>query len=309
LIVKKVFPYCSNYRFNVAVWKNPKNKHLFLIGRELYEKGKKGKPDFSRLFLIEMDSLQNIISEKIIWDSFLNNVIFEDPRAIIIDETNIIIGLTAVLRSKKGFDVYPSILRLGIEDLYDDFPPPFIVLNFGPGKNITPIDNNLFLFRPEGTEYSHSLIIFSTQSHVPKKIQKLDFPTDLPWAQWRIGTTTPPFWINDHEAIMIFHGITIDNMNRYVYSLGRARLSIIDNHYKVEAAIEPLLTPDIIRYNFKSIKVKELHPRLRRVLYACGGIIDSDNPDKLDLYINIGDTETYQFSISIKDLKSDLNFS
>jgi len=304
MVVKRVYP-VDKHRFNVAAWINPITKHTVLIGRQLDHKGSTGEPDFSRLVLTEMDEAENIIFEKVIWENLEDHVLFEDPRAMIIDNNHIVIGLSALLRSKTGFDPYPAILKIDLDDWNHDVPPPMIILNFGPGKNLTPVDDNHFLFRPEGASYSHRLIVFCTDDHVPVKTQDLFFPTDLPWALWRIGTSIPPIWINESEAIMIFHGISMDK-NKYIYSLGKARLSKENDHYQIQVAREPILTPDDIKRKYKSIESKELHPRLRRVLYACGGIHDSSNPDILKLLVNVGDSDTYKFEISIKELKKGL---
>lgn len=304
MIADRVYP-ADKHRFNVAAWINPYNKHTILIGRQLDYKGSAGEPDFSRLVLTEMDENNNIVFEKLIWENLVNHVLFEDPRAMIIDNNHIVIGFTALLRSKTSFDPYPAILKIDLDEWNHDLPPPVIILNFGPGKNLTPIDGNHFLFRPEGESYSHRLIVFCTNNHVPVKIQDLDFPTDLPWALWRIGTSIPPIWINKHEALMIFHGISMEK-KRYIYSLGRAKLSKKNKHYSIQVAREPLLTPDSIKKNYKNISTKELHPRLRRVIYACGGIKDVCNLDILKLLVNIGDSDTFKFEFSMTELKKGL---
>src|SRR5690606_5476313 len=102
------------------------------------------------------------------------------------------------------------------------------------------------------------------------------FPTDLPWARWRIGTTMSPIWINEKEALFIIHGITIqkiDGIDKYVYSLGRAKLSRNKNIFKVKVAYEPILTPDDFLNEDGTQIVPDLHPELRRVVYSCVGIV------------------------------------
>ena len=302
--IKPVFAGSPFSRFNVAAWPNKANNNIILVGRQIESAARSGQPDKGKLFLVEIDQDNQIVHERIIWEPRFESLTLEDPRAMIIEGDQVVIGLTAVLRKRRGYEPFPALAKLNTQSWKDELPPITLIQTFGPGKNITPLKNDLYLFRPEDHRHNHSLIIFSLHDLVPQKLQDLDFPTDLPWADWRIGTTMAPIWFDANNALMIIHGITKKN-NKYIYSLGRAKLTCVDNGYKVQVAPEPILTPDSFRAFDKKIKTRELHPRIRRVIYACGGIVNPAQPS-LELYVNVGDTSTFQVVFSLSDLTSEL---
>jgi hypothetical protein len=172
--------------------------------------GSRGEPDTGILKLFEIDDSGNIVKERVIWKPVFDGINLEDPRALEVDE-KLTIGLTAVLRDKRGKPVpFPAIIKIDSHDSWHQELPPFLIISsFGPGKNVTPIDNTTFLFRPETLEYHHKIMVMSLHRQVPEKLSDIVFPTNLPWAQWRIGTTMPPIWLNQHEALFIIHGISI----------------------------------------------------------------------------------------------------
>ncbi len=270
-----------------------------------------GEPDTGILKLFEIDGQGVVVQERLIWKPIYNGINLEDPRALELPNENLLIGLTAVLRDKKGLPIpFPAIIKIDSHSSWRNELPPFLVIStFGPGKNLTPIDNTTYLFRPESFEYHHKILVFTLHRQVPEKLADIVFPTNLPWAQWRIGTTMPPIWINEEEALFIVHGITItkiDGQPKYVYSIGRAKLTRRNNTFSIKIAPEPILTPD----NFVNEKgkplVTELHPGLRRVVYSCGGIIKRNKQDSLFLYVNVGDRSTFEVEFSMKELKDGL---
>lgn len=292
----------DTHRFNIAVWTGSSIEKIYLTGREVDKGSSKGKPDFGRIFLTETNNQGKIISDAIVWQPHYDNIFLEDPRAICTNDDTVTIGLTAVLRHKKGFQPFPALITTKSHQLTEHLPPITLIQNFGPGKNLTPIGSSRFFFRPDAAEYYHQLLLFEIDQGLPRHLQDLAFPKNLPWAQWRMGTTMPPIWLNDHEALMIVHGITIEN-NKYIYSLGKAKLSCTNNQYSLTVCPNPILTPKLAR---QTVKYKELHPHKRQAIYACGGLIDPNNPDNLNLYVNLGDTTTYIMDFSLKSLKADL---
>ena len=78
------------------------------------------------------------------------------------------------------------------------------------------------------------------------------------------------------------------------------------NSYKVTVAPEPILTPDDFLDSHGVPLVEELHPELRRVVYSCGGVIKTESPDKLSLYVNVGDRATFEVTFSLANLKDGL---
>lgn len=311
--IKNIFPDPRLSRFNLAAWQKSEGDSVCFIGREVQAAGEVGEPDTGILKLFEADAQGEIIAERLIWKPMFDGINLEDPRALELPNGNLLIGLTAVLRDKKGSPApFPAIIKIDSHSTWNEDLPPFLVIStFGPGKNLTPVDDTTYLFRPDSAEYYHKLLVFSLHKQVPEKLGDIEFPKNLPWAEWRIGTTTPPIWLNSEEALFIIHGITIqkiDGISKYIYSLGRAKLTRKNNKFEITVSEEPILTPDnFLDENGKPL-VKELHPELRRVVYSCGGIIKKNKSDSLFLYVNVGDRATFEVEFSLKELKEGLFF-
>jgi len=309
--IKNIFPNSSVARYNVAVWQKSENDSLCFIGREVTKAGKIGEPDNSILKLFEVDKNGSVIQERVIWKPLYDGINLEDPRVLELANENLVIGLTAVLRDKNGRPVpFPAIVKIDSLTSWKHELPPFLIIDsFGPGKNLTPLDNRNYLFRPDAIDYHHKLLVFSIHSQIPEKLGDIEFPKDLPWAGWKMGTTMPPLWLTPNEALFIIHGISIQKINganKYVYSIGRAKLVRKEQTFEVTVAPEPILTPDDFLNNEGLPLVQELHPELRRVVYSCGGIIKKDTQDILSLYVNVGDRTTFEVEFSLQELKKDL---
>jgi hypothetical protein len=309
--IKNIFPDIQVARYNMGVWQKHAAESLCFIGREVSVAGGYGEPDTGILKLFEIGKDGKIIHERVIWKPLYDGINLEDPRALQLPNENLIIGLTCVLRDRLGHPVpYPAIVKIDYLNSWKQNLPPFLVIDtFGPGKNITPIDGDTYLFRPDSADYFHKILVFSLISQVPEKIGDVDFPLDLPWAMWRIGTTMPPIWLTPEEALFIIHGITIqkiDGVDKYIYSIGRAKLTRKGNNFRVIVAPEPILTPDDFINNEGVPLVAELHPESRRVVYSCGGIIKNNNQNSLSLYVNVGDRTTFEVEFSLDELKKDL---
>lgn len=309
--IKNIFSDVSVARFNLAVWQKSSEDSLSFIGREVKNPGKTGEPDTGILKLIEINRDGHTIQEKVIWKPLYDGINLEDPRVLDLPNENLIIGLTAVFRDKKGRPVpFPAIVKIdSLSSWKQELPPFLIVDSFGPGKNLTPIDKHTFLFRPDSADYNHKIIVFSLHAQVPEKFDDIKFPKNLPWAMWRIGTAMPPFWLTPNEALFIIHGITIqkiDGKKKYVYSIGRAKLIRKKNKFKVIVADDPIITPDDFLDKQGLPLVEELHPELRRVVYSCGGIIKKHTKDILSLYVNVGDRATFEVEFSLDELKQGL---
>ncbi len=306
-----MFPNVSTARYNLAVWQQSLEGSLCFIGREVTQAGAFGQPDEGILKLFEVSTTGEIIQEKIIWAPIYEGITLEDPRALKLPNDTLIIGLTAVLRNKKGEPVpFPAIVKIdSVNSWKQKLPPILIIDTFGPGKNITPIDNTTYLFRPDSMVYSHKIIVFSLHSQVPEKVCDISFPTDLSWGKWKIGTTMSPIWITENEALLIIHGISIqeiDGVPKYIYNIGRAKLTRKGDSYDVVVAKDPILTPDDFLDDAGVPLVKELHPELRRVVYSCGGILDKNVKDTLSLFVNVGDRTTFEVEFAMSELKEGL---
>lgn len=308
---KNIFPNTSVARYNLAVWQKSDGDSLYLIGREVTRPAIDGEPDTGVLKLFEVNVSGTIVQEKVIWKPIYDGISLEDPRALELPNENLIIGLTAVLRNKNGKPIpFPAIVKVdSLNTWKHELPPLLIIDTFGPGKNLTPIDIHTYLFRPDTVDFNHKLLVFSLHSQIPEKLSHIDFPLDLPWAVWRMGTTMPPIWFTPNEALFIIHGISLQNIEgkqKYVYSIGRAKLMRNNNMYTVIVAPEPILTPDDFLDQNNVPLVQELHPDLRRVVYSCGGVIKKKAPDRLSLFVNVGDRTTFEVEFSLTELKQGL---
>ena len=308
---QNIFPGIQDARYNMGVWQKAKEDSLCFIGREVVKAGMIGEPDTGILKLFELNKEGAIVHERVIWKPLYDGINLEDPRALELPDGNLIIGLTCVLRNKIGQPIpFPAIVKIDSLNSWKQNLPPFLVIDtFGPGKNITPIDKDTFLFRPDSPDYNHKILVFSLKSQVPEKITDIIFPLDLPWAMWRVGTTMPPIWLTPTEALFIIHGITmqkIDGKEKYIYSIGRAKLIRESNQCTVIVAKEPILTPDDFLNQNKEPLVKELHPEFRRVVYSCGGLIKKHRQNFLSLYVNVGDRATFEVEFSLDELKKGL---
>lgn len=306
--IRDVFPQNKVARYNLAVWQKSKDGSLCFIGREVTEAGKQGEPDTGILKLFEVDKDYSIIHERIIWKPTYDGINLEDPRVLKLENKNLLIGLTAVLRNKIGEPIpFPAIVKIDSFHSWRQELPPFLIIStFGPGKNLTPVDDTTYLFRPESGDYYHKILVFSLHSQVPEKLDDIEFPRDLPWANWRIGTTTPPIWLNPDKALFIIHGISIQKIEgkeKYVYSIGRAKLIRKNKKFRVIVASEPILTPDNFLNNDGSPLIEELHPQIRRVVYSCGGVIKEHMRDTLSLFVNVGDRTTFEVEFLLSELK------
>ena len=309
--IKEIFPDIQVARFNMAVWQKAEEDSLCFIGREVTTPGETGEPDTGILKLFEVNKNGSHVQEKIIWKPIYEGINLEDPRALELPDKTLIIGLTAVLRDKKGHPIpFPALVKIeSVSTWKQDLPPFLFIDTFGPGKNLTPIDKNTFLFRPDSAEYFHQLLVFSLHSQIPEKLDDIVFPLNLPWASWRMGTTMPPIWLTPTEALFIIHGISIQNIDgkdKHIYSIGRAKLVRSNNKFTVTVAPEPMLTPDDFLDEHGLPLVEELHPETRRVVYSCGGVIKKNTPDTLSLYVNVGDKTTFEVELSLEELKKDL---
>ena len=310
--IKNLFPDTQVARYNLAVWQKENSDSLVFIGREVHKAAKEGEPDTGTMKLFEMNKVGKIVQERLLWKPVYEGINLEDPRALTLANENLVIGLTAVLRDKNGTPLpFPAIVKINSHTTWDQELPPFLIVSsFGPGKNLTPIDDFTYLFRPDSQEYNHKILVFSLHRQVPEKLADIKFPTDLPWAKWRIGTTMPPIWLSPQKALFIIHGITrqtIDGKEKYIYSIGKAKLTRNkNNNFSVKVARKPILTPDnFVKKNGVPL-VSELHPELRRVIYSCGGIIKRQKQDTLSLYVNVGDRTTFEVEFSISELKKGL---
>ncbi len=308
--------------FNVTVLDNGGVKYLF--GRKVQEAAEQGQPDFGSLVMAELGPDNNIISMDEVWNPKGQDILIEDPRAHQTIDGKTIIGVTAVRQSEEN-KTYPAFIKLDSPDrlLTHPFPKLHIIEKFGngsqatplgettKGKNATTVDATHIMYRPDGL--NHALQVFEYINNDANHVGFIDFPKDIPGATYKIGTTTPPEWINDHEAFFIFHGIdktidgkvvdpdTIDDRVIYHYSIHTARLlKSINDQGETLFSVDnisraPIITPDSFPRLNDSRQI-ELHPEIRRVTYSCGGTAIKNPEGQLiqeKLFVNQGDKRTW----------------
>lgn len=294
-----VSPDLSN-RYNAAAWIHEHNQNTMLLLREVMTGNVIGEPDLGNIVLLELDSQGGMVNHQVIWEYQGQNHLLEDPRALVQSDGRILLGLTAV--DSQKYAPYPAITTISSSTGVGDLTNIRIIKEFGPGKNTTPIDPETFIFRRNGEENNHQLLVFGFDGQNVFAKGDIIFSKNIPWAKWRIGTTMPPIWINKKEALMIIHGITMID-GKFVYSLGRAKLTMDANDFSVEVDPLPLITPDdFLDINGNSL-IEELHPELRRVVYACGGVLKkADSKVVLSLFVNVGDRQTVEVQLPWKQL-------
>jgi predicted GH43/DUF377 family glycosyl hydrolase len=284
--------------FNAAAWPKKGTKNIILIGRELSQKGAFGEPDIGRIVLYEIDSGDEIVRKRVVWEPVYESLYLEDPRALVYKDGRVVIGLTAVLRTKNGIQTFPALTSAD-NGMTSSLSPITLIQAFGLGKNTTPLLENYFLFRPEGENFNHRFLVFYYKDFLLKEVGLLSLPKDLSWASWRMGTGCPPIWLDKYKAIFIIHGISVKN-GKYVYSIGVSLLEKRGEEFSLRVYPQPILTQETLK---QKIKIRELRPSLRRVVYVCGGVVKNAEPSLLHLYVNVGDCSTYDVTFRLKDLK------
>ncbi len=317
--------------FNVAVLDVEGVKYLF--GRKVQKAAINGEPDAGSLVMAELGPSRDIILTTEVWSPEDQDVLVEDPRAQQASNGRTIIGVTAV-RKNDNYKTYPAIIELKSAGqlLTQPFPELRIIDRFGggdqttpigevvEGKNATTIDEKHIMYRPDGM--NHTLQVLEYNDGDVSHVGFIEFPEDIPGASYKIGTTTPPEWLNENEAFFVIHGLdktidgklvdpdTIDSRIVYQYSILSARLlRKIDKSGKVSFSVDniskkPIITPDTFPGLGDNREI-ELHPDIRRVTYSCGGISHRESGGKLikeELFVNQGDKRTWVAVIAADEI-------
>jgi hypothetical protein len=306
--------------YNVAKWENVEDqvfegairrKHtVCLLGRGAVITAGTGLPDVTPLVYREIGSDGKVISSEIVYEPKDGEDNLEDARVLRLSDGKLIIGLTSVAKTGEKYIPHPTIVITSNENLATGLREHKTITDLGRGDQTTPIDNNIdgknttfidettFMFRPEGTENNHRLrVVKINDGELSLQQNDIILPHNIPWATFRAGTTMPPVWLNDHEAIFPIHGIREDQNGILVYAIGSARLFrsedgtlSIDN-----ISQEPLITPDLF-VSLVGTKEVELHPELRQAVYCVSGspVYDSSgNFQGLEFIVSRGDTLTF----------------
>lgn len=326
--------------FNAGVW--PDGDNVCCLGRKILGPGLEGEPDFNSVeFRILGKNLETIFSREVIPIDPSKRSNYEDVRATLLDDGRIVAGITHVFkRGENEYTPVPAIVVIpsttalregfllqprdvtGLRDGSDTMPIGEFASNGASGKNITAIGENIFMYRPDGNENNHTIVVFKVNDDgTADIIQKMELPK-MPWSQNRAGLAMPPVPLNinnKRESVLILHGNNLVNHGgREVtadYSISSARLLIdkegddeveltIDN-IAPESLIDPSLFDtkawetgeDIHQGESGSI---ELH-KGKHVVYTTGGIAEyDDNGDlqKIRMFVTVGDYDMYEVTAS-----------
>jgi hypothetical protein len=271
----------------------------YIFARKVVEAAPAGKPDSGPLVMARLSPEGAIIAVHEVWNPEGKDVLIEDPRALQYADGRTVIGITAV-DTTKGNKTSPGIMDLinSRQLLTEPFPVTRIFERFEgskttpiggdvEGKNDTPMDGDQVIYRPEGLDHTLQLLGYDENDAV--HVAFIDFPKNIPWALYKIGTTTPPDWLNDQEAFFEFHGINktidgeivdpdcVDENVIFEYGIGTCRLVRIRSEDENASPLffvdniswKPILTPDSFPEPTDGRQV-ELHPEKRRALYNCG---------------------------------------
>ncbi|HEV7454860.1 MAG TPA: hypothetical protein VGO07_06400 [Candidatus Saccharimonadales bacterium] len=314
--------------FNAAVWRE--DDATFLLGRYVKERGKPGEPDTGALMLAVLaGEPSEVVELSSIWEPDGAGDQIEDARAMQ-HKGLVVLGYSRLAQVDGRYVPFPSYSVTTTEQLRKGaLPSTYFITELGegrettpvgggpnmyhllPGKNTTPFGQGEFMFRPE--DETHRLLLFSVDvigtAHAE---QHLEFPKDEmpPWAEFKIGSTMPPVWLNDKEAIFVFHGIQMVD-GKYHYSIGSARLYRDDQgNYAVDNfSQEPHITPDYFAEMFSGKEV-QLRPEERSAAYLCGGYPEYDENGSLTsikTYPNVGDTHTVEVTLSADKIMAGWN--
>lgn len=294
-------------RINAAVWP-AQNGNTYLLAREVKHPAPQNQPDKGNLVFLEIDQNEQVVQEKVVWrPRETAQFLLEDPRAYVCPNGQVLLGLTALPQNGRGDIPYPALATVEGTNLEEELQRVKVIDQFGPGKNTTPIDEHTFLFRKEGKENNHKLLVIRRNGESAQALEEISFPENIPWATHRIGTAMPPIRVNDQEALMVFHGIKIEG-GKVIYSLGRTRLIKNNGHFQLKVDYHPLLTPDHFLDDQGQPLVEELHPE-RRVVYVCGGILKRiQEKEILSSYVNVADRQTREVRFSWRQLTQDAWF-
>lgn len=293
-------PHLQN-RFNAAAWQTNDSCNVVLMLREVQQGSVDDTPDRGKIIQVIMDHKRQVVKEETVWQPTDDSQHLEDPRALVLPDGSVLVGLTAVRKVSDKFLPYPAFAKVSTREGRTEIDDLVVADHLGQGKNLTPFDSETWVFRRD--DQNHQLTIVSWDGKSAKAIGEIDFRQHIPtWASFRMGTTISPIQITQNEYLMIIHGIRFEN-GIYHYSIGRAKI-VKTRGFEVLAVDErPIITPEDFYVDGAPI-YPELHD-FRRVVYVCGGVRKKVGAqDLLALYVNVGDRQTVEVVLQMKKLLS-----
>ncbi len=279
-------------RINCAAWIDESSGVIHLLARHINGKGGVMMPDWGGLELLSFDNNRQLVDQRIVWEGKGNELNLEDARATVSADRRVLVGLTAVVEEGEHFIPYPAFSAFKEERLEN----LVIAKNLGPGKNITSLTEDAWVYRKAIDDFSLTVVSWDGKTATPMGDLTLN---PIPhWATEKIGTTMPPIWINEHEALFLLHGVSkIGDM--YHYALGRAKLVREGRAFRISLVDpKPFLTTEDLAETSTALGIRERH-EFRRVVYCCGGILQKK---ELSLFVNIGDSTTVEVVYPLEEL-------
>ena len=322
VVENRVIPGMPAGFYNAAAWQE--GDETYLLGRYLEKPGESGKGDPGPMVLATL--LDGAVTAmQTVWqpESGTHGDQLEDPR-VVQYAGGTVLGFSRLAPVRGRHIPFPAVAETSAAQLKQgDFPATHYVTGLGtmlvgrghdqlrlrPGKNTTPVGGPAgaqdFMFRANGD--SHALTFFTLgEDKRAQRIQRVQLAAaQIPsWGQDTIGTTMPPVWLSDTEALLLVHGFTRDKAGRPRYVMGSARLSrdqqgtyTIDN-----VSQAPILTPEALAALFPGEQV-QMHPDERDALYMCGGVVtcnDAGEPAYVRCFPSVGDTRTVASTFDIR---------
>ena len=308
--------------YNAAAWQE--GDETYLLGRYLEKAGESGKGDPGPMVLATLVD-GSVAAMQTVWqpENSTRGDQLEDSRAVLY-AGGIVLGFSRLAPVRGRHVPFPAVAETSAAQLKQGvFPETHYVTGLGtmlvgkghdqfrlrPGKNTTPIGGPAgaqdFMYRANGD--NHALTFFTLgEDKRAQRIQRVQLAAaHIPsWGQDTIGTTMPPVWLSDSEALLLLHGFTRDKAGRPRYVMGSARLSRDEQGtYAIDNVSQaPILTPEVLAGLFPGEQV-QMHPDERDALYMCGGVVaydDAGEPAYVRCFPSVGDTRTVASTFDIR---------
>ena len=323
VVESRVIPGMPPGFYNAAAWQE--GDDVYLLGRYLEKAGESGKGDPGPMVLVTL-SEGAVSAMQTVWEPEEGGRCgdqLEDPR--VVHYAGAAVLAFSRLAPVRGRHVpFPAVAVTSAAQLKQGlFPETRHIAGLGtmmvgrghdklslqPGKNTTPIGGPAgahdFMFRANGDNHALTFLSLDQDLRVQRRQRVELAPNQIPlWGQDTIGTTMPPVWLNDNEALLILHGFTRDGDGRPQYVMGSARLCMDQRGtYSIDnISRRPILTPGALAALFPGEQV-QMHPEERDAMYMCGGVVAYDGagePAYLHCFPSVGDTRTVASMFDIR---------
>lgn len=301
LEVKNPLPRPSSVGWiNPGVWQDLNQGFIYLLFREVaLENVQEDKPDIGDLVCLKLDNGYQIQEKKIVWSFEDKDYSLEDIRILPSQNTHLLAGMTVLKHQQETYIPYPGYFILPTPNYFFEpnmvFPKIEVFQNKGPGKNMCPIKENLFVFR-SNIDVSKFWLLELQKN----KLNALSsFDLNLPNSQ-RTGLGTPPLFFKKDEGIMIFHNVEL-RQGISVYNLFLGKIKYSNSLIEISISRKKFLSSADFELKKKAF-YKELHS-FREVIYIVGWAkIKKGFQELVVLFVNLGDMEIVPIEMRFEEL-------